>query len=163
MRAVPAARDGSRSLLLHPWRSQHPWPLSSPRVRARCTRRWCARWGRRTDHRHRQLAALDHDFRADAHARQQVSPVAGGFCLRDVDHMVSHGAIILSFIPRHRIRPLKRPDRPSAALLRSWVEVGGRFLFQRRAGMRGRVDLLEVADRHLRVPQRVHPRAYRSL
>ena len=62
MRAVPAARDGSRSLLLHPWRSQHPGPPSSPRVRARCTQRWCARWGRRTDHRHRQLAALDHDF-----------------------------------------------------------------------------------------------------
>jgi len=55
MRAVPAARDGSRLLLLHPWRSQHPWPQSSTRVRARCTRRWCARWGRRTDHRHRQL------------------------------------------------------------------------------------------------------------
>jgi len=37
-------------------------------------------------------------FRAGAHARQQVSQVAGGFCLRDVDHMVSHGAIIPSFL-----------------------------------------------------------------
>ena len=54
--------------------------------------------GRRTDHRHRQLAALDHDFRAGAHARQHVSKVAGGFCFRDVDHMVSHGAIIPSFL-----------------------------------------------------------------
>jgi hypothetical protein len=33
-----------------------------------------------------------------APARTHVSKVAGGFCFRDVDHMVSHGAIIPSFL-----------------------------------------------------------------
>jgi hypothetical protein len=36
-----SVRDGSQWLLPRPWRSRHPSPPSSPRARARCTRRWC--------------------------------------------------------------------------------------------------------------------------
>jgi len=50
----------------------------------------------RMDYRNRQLATLDHNFRACAHPRQQPSEVAGGFCLRDMNHMVSHAPIIPS-------------------------------------------------------------------
>jgi hypothetical protein len=50
------------------------------------------------DHGYRQLADLDHDFRAGTHARQHVSKVAHGFRFRDVDHMVGHGAITPSFL-----------------------------------------------------------------
>jgi hypothetical protein len=49
------------------------------------------------DHCHRQLAAFDHDLCTRAYPRQQASEVAGGFRFRDVDHIVSHRAIIQSF------------------------------------------------------------------
>ena len=49
-------------------------------------------------HRYRQLAAFDDDFRTGTHACQHISEVAGGFSFRDVDDMVSHGAIIQSFL-----------------------------------------------------------------
>ena len=54
-------------------------------------RDWCM------DHRHGQLATLDHDFRSRTHPRQQPSEVAGGFRFRDVDHMVSHTTTIPLF------------------------------------------------------------------
>src|SRR5271166_5288104 len=50
---------------------------------------------------HGQLAALtlDYHFRARADASQHRREVAGGFLFRDVDHIVSHSAIIpLSFL-----------------------------------------------------------------
>jgi hypothetical protein len=57
-----------------------------------------ARRGRRMDYRYRQLAAVDHNLCTGAHTRQHVSKVAGGFRFRDVDHMVSHDAIIPAFL-----------------------------------------------------------------
>ena len=56
-----------------------------------------ARRGRRMDYRYRQLAALDHNLCTGAHTRQHISKVAGGFRFRDVDHMVSHDAIVPAF------------------------------------------------------------------
>ena len=53
-----------------------------------------ARRRRCMDYRYTQLAALDHDLCTGGHARQQVREVPGGFCLRDVDHIVGRGAII---------------------------------------------------------------------
>src|SRR5271166_3422593 len=53
------------------------------------------------DHRHGQLAALtlDYHLRARADASQHRRKVARGFLFRDVDHIVSHSAIIpLSFL-----------------------------------------------------------------
>src|SRR5271165_1724114 len=53
------------------------------------------------DYCHGQLAALtlDYHFRARADASQHRREVAGGFLFRDVDHIVSHSAIIpLSFL-----------------------------------------------------------------
>src|SRR5271157_2683088 len=53
------------------------------------------------DHCHGQLAALtlDYHFSARADASQHRREVAGGFLFRDVDHIVSHSAIIpLSFL-----------------------------------------------------------------
>jgi hypothetical protein len=46
--------------------------------------------------RHRNL---NHDLRAGAHARQEPGEVAGSFRFRDVDHMVSHSAIIALLLP----------------------------------------------------------------
>jgi hypothetical protein len=51
------------------------------------------------DYCHRQLAAFDHDFRTRAYPRQQAGEVAGSVRFLDVDHRVSHGAIIPSFLP----------------------------------------------------------------
>ena len=52
-----------------------------------------------TKYGHRQFVALDHHLCTGAHPRQYYSKVAGGFCFRDVDHMVSDGEIIPSFGP----------------------------------------------------------------
>jgi len=46
------------------------------------------------NHRHRQLAAFDHDLRASAHASQQPGEVASGLPFRNMDHIVHHAAII---------------------------------------------------------------------
>src|SRR5260370_3815386 len=50
------------------------------------------------DYHYRQLAAFDHNLCTGAHTRQHLSKVAGGFRFRDVDHVVSHDAIIPSFL-----------------------------------------------------------------
>ena len=51
----------------------------------------------RANYGYGELAALDHDYCTRAHSRQQPGEVAGSFRFRDVDDMVSHGLIILSF------------------------------------------------------------------
>jgi len=50
------------------------------------------------NYRNGQLAALDYDFRACAHAGQNRSKVPGGFRFGDANHIVSHAAIILSLL-----------------------------------------------------------------
>ena len=56
-------------------------------------RDWCM------DHRHGQMATLDHDLRTRAHPRQESCEIAGSFRFRDSNHMISHAAIIPSFLP----------------------------------------------------------------
>src|SRR5271157_2735059 len=71
------------------------------------------------DHCHGQLAALtlDHHFRARADVSQHRREVAGGFLFRDVDHIVSHGAIIpLSFLLIF-VFHIDCPDRESITMI----------------------------------------------
>jgi hypothetical protein len=56
-----------------------------------------ARRNWRMDHRDRQLATLDHNFRTRAHPSQQPREVADRVRFRDVDYVVSHGTIIALF------------------------------------------------------------------
>ena len=97
MRAVRAARDDFRKLPPHPWRSQRRWSPSSLQLATRSLRDgpvrryWCM------DHRHGQLATLDHDFRTRAHPCQQPSESLAA-STSDVDHMVSHPLSASSWI-----------------------------------------------------------------
>ncbi len=109
MRAVRAARDDFRKLPPHPWRSQRRWSPSSLQLATRslqdgpARRYWCM------DHRHGQLATLDHDFRTRAHPCQQPSD-AGGFHFRCGSHGQPRNDYAV--IPRVQILPLKPPAVP---------------------------------------------------
>src|SRR5450755_768121 len=54
-----------------------------------------------TKHGHRPCLISDDDLSPGAHPCEHVSKVAGGFRFRDVDHMVSHAAIIPSFLTKN--------------------------------------------------------------
>lgn len=111
-----------------------------------------ARRNRSMDHRHGQFAAFafDHHFGTSTHPRQHVSKVAGGFRLRDVDHMVGHAAII-SLFPLFLGFHAERRQQRGLLLIVIVVTCrsSGRFLQLRR--VRHGVHLLQHANRHLRV------------
>jgi len=84
-----------------------------------------ARRGRRMDHRHRQLAALNHDFCTRAHASSPAKSLAAS-ASENVDHMVSHDLMVPSFdcenrpsvlhslglYPSNHTGDMKYPKRP---------------------------------------------------